>query len=149
MWKNLGLICLWILASAFNAEPQCYRELKTTFFRSEIVAQAFSLYTVDQGQWVLIINKLRDRTRDVPSRIQAEAQRMRPNPLDYPFQPKEADQLLMDALLHIFTIALNESNITDPRVIREMFEYIREQQLPRLSECYGVPIKDLKRETTP
>ena len=126
------------LVEAFNDEPNCYKELKTTFFQRRLLEQALSMYDVNQSQWPLIAQMLVDRSLMVPNIIKQRAQRMMPDPLEYPFNSSEAVKLLKQVLLEVFAQVMRESGIFNENVVRGMFEYVYKKQDARFEACIGV-----------
>jgi hypothetical protein len=125
-------------AHAFNDEPDCFKRLKTTFFDKDLVYQALSMHNMAQSQWESIYIKLQGRVQNVPQLLAEKTARMIPSPLDYPFQVKQAEDLLFQILFDVFNQAVQESQITkNSSTIRGMFNYIRDQQIRRLEACLG------------
>ncbi len=134
--------CLTLHACVFGYEdiPACYRELETNFFLPALVSQGISLqagYQQYQNTWPLIIDELQRRSTNIPQIIKDKASRMRPDPLDFPFQADIASELLWSTLYELFASVVSKYNITDVEDIQSIFNYIRRQQEPRLKECLG------------
>ncbi len=125
------------MAHAWRDVPSCYKDLEINFFDPEITTQAFALHNIDQSSWNLLLQSLKNKAANVPSIIDQRAKRMQRNPLDHPFQPKEAEQLLMDVLYENLVEALHERNFITQFDNREMFNYIRRRQADRLKACFG------------
>lgn len=136
------MICTAASLLAYNDEPACFKELKTSFFQTNLVYEALSMHNVAQNQWPVITQKLQLRSKWVPAMVKERADRMRPNPLDYPFNPLQADEILSQVLLEIFYQVLHESwsnaNPYNDNDIKNMFRYIRTQQKDRLKACLTV-----------
>lgn len=139
------LMCSFIMLcselSAFLAEPRCYEELQTHFFPDNVVSQALSLYNVSQGGWFEIIQQLHEKSTEIPTILHERAARMHPNPISYPFKPKEAGELLLEILSEVFDYVITNSPVFDrinPSDIPAMFAYIREQQSAKLKACLGM-----------
>lgn len=127
---------------AYNDEPSCFRELTTTFFRPGLVNEALSMHSIDQSVWVPINIALKRRSERVPTLLRQRADHMRPSPLEHPFQPAVAGELLRQILLQVFTEAIHDldlsyGSITNEDNIKEMFGYIRRRQESRLRACLG------------
>jgi hypothetical protein len=121
----------------WSDEPSCVREIEREFFNPVFVSQALSLHDVSQSAWSEVNRVLKQKNGDIPGRVRDRAAKMNPNPFDTPFQAKEAKQVLQDVLYEILTETLASFNITDPTEIREMFNYIREQQADKFIRCFG------------
>jgi hypothetical protein len=147
---RLALLLLFMLVGCVTIQckmnasiPTCYRDLQTTFFRQDLVAQALSLYRVDKALWHPIYRDLSRATYRVPNILQARAQAMNPNPLAPIFIPDKAFELLQDALEAVYTDvilsyrSLNRSiNLT---TAKGGFGYIWDKQFPRLKSCAVPP----------
>lgn len=120
---------------AYDDSPSCFKEISSDFFSYDILVQALSLTLVPQSQWQLIYSALKIAVKQVPETVKNRANQMNPNPLENPFQPNAADELLTEALLEVFTNVMIANNITNPNNIRNMFSYIREQQDFRIQRC--------------
>lgn len=142
------LICATIIAigslslplNAQDASPACYRQMQTTFFRSDIVAQALALHNVNQGLWLFIAQDLHRLSSQIPAMIQARARALRPNPLS-PFDPNRAIEILEQSLLSIFMSVMqsykykiSSSNINNDTILR-IFNYIWLQQQNGILQC--------------
>lgn len=123
--------------SAFYDAPACFEQLETDFFQYSSVGQALSLHNVDQNQWAMIVRRLKERSQGLPKIIREEANKLPRDPLDHPFQAKEAQELLEKELFNIFNQVLYESNVVNKSDIKGMFAYIRHQQADRLKACFG------------
>lgn len=144
-----GFLCVVILfgnsLSAFLAEPRCYQDLEVNFFREDIVSQALSLHNVAQGGWYAITQQLKERSRDIPKTIHERAARLGRNPLSYPFQAKEAAELLRQVLWEVFYTVIEQSPVIsqiNPSDIPSMFAYIRQQQAAKLKACFGPEVPE-------
>lgn len=135
------ILCAGTCIYGWNDEPECYKELQVDFFRSELVSQTMSLYSLTQSSWQMIVYELQKRSREkVPDIIHYKASRMRPNPLEYPFNPKIASQILFDTLFDLLKEVFRGYNIfqqfndTD---YKGMFNEIKRKQRDRLRKCFG------------
>lgn len=135
---TIGILSPFCL-SAYYDEPQCYKEIQTHFFQSDLVGQALSLYskTIYQNQWGLITRRLQERSKNIPAILKSRAASMERNPLEYPFEPDIAAALLQEVLLQQFKQVLSESNFTNERAIKDMFAYIRRGQSEKFKACLG------------
>jgi hypothetical protein len=142
----LSFLCLAspLSMQAYDDSPRCYKNLQKDFFSYDLVIQALSMYQIPQGQWELIFQNLQSALRDAPEIIRTRASQQDPNPLEYPFQPKEAEDILFEAMFEIFSNVMKvngaadpRSSLNDPKNVREMFGYIRQQQAFRLHRCMG------------
>ncbi|MBA3957488.1 MAG: hypothetical protein H0X51_03715 [Parachlamydiaceae bacterium] len=141
-YLTILLVCLGLMGMskghAWLDDRGCFRDLQVHFFEPLWVTQALSLHQIFQSQWDPINSKLQDRVRDVPTILKQRANRRGySSPLENPFQPIAAGELLRQILLEMFTQVLNESNITNQSDIEEMFAYIEQQQRERIKACLG------------
>lgn len=132
---------------AYDDTPSCFKDLETTFFDPNIVNQALVInqgYVDYQNRWVPINSELKRRSLEVPTILKQRADRMSPSPLEYPFQPEIAADLLWKILFEIFVSVMNQNAIYNQGVLVDMFEYIRNQQEPRIRACLG-PAPQIRR----
>lgn len=139
---HFGVLTLFlIVTSSFNASPRCYKDLQIDFFNQQYIYEALDLYALDniyQSQWVQIVRKLREEQKNVPQIIRLKANRMRPNPLEYPFQKDKAEELLVQTLYEIFARVMQDYvSLLPDQTIQNMFAYIKQQQAGRLEACLG------------
>lgn len=135
------MICFEVCVYGFNDEPACYKELMTDFFNPAIVSQTLSLYFTSQSSWQMIVYELQKQSREnAATIITYKAQRMRPNPLEYPFNQKVAAKLLFETLFDIFTQAFKGYNIFqqfNDIDYKNMFNEIKRKQRDKLIRCFG------------
>jgi hypothetical protein len=145
----LSFVCIAnpIPMQAYDDSPRCYKDMQRDFFSYDLVIQALSMYLVPQGQWELIFQNLQNAMRDVPEIVRSRAAQSDPNPLEYPFQSKQAEDILFQALFEVFSNVMQvngaadpRSSLNDPKNVREMFGYIRQQQAFRLLRCMSRPL---------
>lgn len=129
------LLLVHSILIGFNDEPVCFKEIPTTFFQYEAVAQALSLHHVDPGQWDPIYHKLLERSKDVSGAVRGRVANEINSPLEYPFNGKEAMKVMYQVLYEVFTGALRESNITNESDLKGMFAYIRRKQAEKINTC--------------
>jgi len=135
---QVGVLSFLLSISAGWAdEPSCVRELERDFFNPVFVSQALSLHDVSQSAWAEVNRVLKQQIGAIPGRVRDRAARMNPNPFDIPFQEHDAKQVLESVLYDVLAETLKQFNITDPTEVREMFNYIREQQADKFVRCFG------------
>lgn len=122
---------------AYNDEPACFREIETTFFSYDVLAQALSLHHVDPSQWEPIYQKLQERSKQVPEAVRSRVANDIKSPLDYPFNAKEAVKIMYQVLYEMFTQVLREVNITNESDYTGMFLYMRKKQADKIRSCLG------------
>lgn len=132
---------------AYDASPQCYKDLQRDFFSYDLVIQALSMYPIPQGQWENIYKDLQYASQYVPQMIKERASYMQPNPIENRFYPKEAQELLFDVLFEVFTNVMRinahedyRSPLIDQKNVRDMFGFIRGRQVLRLNKCLGFQV---------
>jgi hypothetical protein len=125
---------------AVDASPSCYRQLQTDFFGEQQVAQALSLYKVQQTAWRLIFNDLRKAAQGVPALVQARANAKVPNPLAPPFDAGGAIQILQESLFQVFYSTMmryssDPHNRINQNTINGAFRYLWDSQQNRIQQC--------------
>ncbi|MEC7839549.1 MAG: hypothetical protein VX777_05885 [Chlamydiota bacterium] len=139
----LSFVVLFLVAVkgqvyGYDYSPSCLKRIETSFFEQRYVEQALNLHKVGQSSWGLIISDLKQKSLQVPGMMMAKARTMKPNPLDSPFDPKQAEKILHPLLFTIFRETLISYNFTNESGIRDMFEYIYSFQEDRIKRClYG------------
>lgn len=132
---------------AWDGSPQCYKQLELDFFYEPYLDETFSMHYIDQGDWNAIYRDLKFNVQGIHSVIWANGAKLGVNnPLDYPFQPIPAAQLMLQALYKVFVQTLHGHNITNDNDIYNMFAYVINKQEGRLTSCFGQPIKFKKDE---
>jgi hypothetical protein len=136
--------------TAYYDPPPCYEQLPSVFFNPIYVSQALSLHNVWQSEWTPIIQLLREEAAGIPKILRERADRMRPSPLDHPFDPVKAYKLMNEALFAVYERVLMEyrNYRFNPNDIIETFIYIREQQYPLLEGCFGKKAMDEIEKST-
>lgn len=143
------LICFLLpFLMSWVAAPRCFYNLEMTFFDREIVMQAMNAYTLSgiyQSQWSLVYVDLMREQSAIPQLIKENARRMKPNPLDYPFQSDKAEELLLKTLYEVFAKVIRKHSVANDETIQGMFKFIIEKQSKKLEACFGK--KDRLKET--
>lgn len=122
-------------AFAFDATPSCLRHLEGHFFEVVALDQALNLYQVGQSSWNLIKSELSRKSREVAELAYREGKRSRPNPFDYPFDPKGAEKILLRVLYEVFRGTLRDYDVTNESSIRGMFSYVAAARRQELDRC--------------
>lgn len=144
--RNLCLtVCLVFLGcagglKAVDDRPACFKEIQNTFFRYQTVAIALDFNEVFQNQWDYIARQLESVNHEIAPRMKAKAIKMRPNPLQYPFNGKRAKDLLKETAWELFQevmvrIEADRSRAVLHRFWRDIFEYIFTVELGRIDPC--------------
>lgn len=120
---------------AMDARPPCFKQLERDFFQFKTVGEALGLWNVPQGQWNYIIKTLQSRAVEADAIIVKKARQLNPNPLERPFQPDVARDLIRDTMAQIFERVLLESGFYDTVSIGRMFDYIWLHDL-RVHQCF-------------
>lgn len=136
------------LSFALVPDPiPCVRNLETTFFRSEIVYQALSLYEIPQGLWDPINIDLQNRSRKVLDRMKEKTARMVPNPIEYPMQRVPTAQILIEILHEVYYETMVTYQVNEQPTADLIFNYILGKQAYRFLECFGPGVKDMLPKT--
>lgn len=135
--KILFLSSLFFLStlSAWDARPPCYKDLERNFFQFRTTSEALALWRVPQGQWDAIVKLAQSKAHEAESLIEKKARRYNPNPLQNPFQPDVAKDLLKETMQQIFQRTVIESGFFDTVSIDKMFDYIWTSD-PRIQACF-------------
>jgi hypothetical protein len=122
---------------SYDARPACYKELERNFFTYQNTTSAMASYLVPQGQWGPTFQFLQKRQAEAEGIIKKKAELRSPNPLENPFQPDVARELLQETMAEIFTRALLETGFFDYVSIRGIFQTIWINETPRINACLG------------
>lgn len=131
------LLLFPLMAFGFNDSPSCLRDLQVRFFPPEIVKQSLDLFYVFQSQWDPILSEISRGTQSVPQLLKERAQRLRPNPLEHPFDPEKTKELLLAIEYDVFRNALIKNYFYNMQAIRGMFDFIVNAQAGRIEACLG------------
>jgi hypothetical protein len=123
--------------SAYDDSPACFKEFETNFFPYDLLSEALSMSGIGQSQWTLIYQELKGRSGRIVDEIQSQARQMHPNPLDNPFNPEQAEKILLNVLYAEFddVMRLFSIGVPNPLLIRSTFDYIRSRQARKLKAC--------------
>lgn len=125
------------LGFAFTDVPPCAYDLETHFFPHDLARQSFDLYHIFQSQWDPILTGLDTESRRVPQLVRERARVMKPNPLQYPYDPEKTKELVLAVEYEVFRTVLVRNYFYDLQAIRGMFDYIVSQQIGRIDACLG------------
>lgn len=140
------LLCYFTPIYAWEDIPPCFRYFETSFFKQELVLQAFDLHHLYQSHASTVYTALQHAAKDVPNIVRAKAKAMRPNPLAHPYNREQAEKILKQTLEEVFLKVLQENYVGYQRAINEsemkgMFGYIFSQQETAWTNCFGKPTK--------
>lgn len=127
--------------AAWDESPSCMYTLETQFFDAKTVKESFDLYHVFQSQWDPIYTDLVRNVRRVPDLVKTKSRKMSPSPIDHPFNPEKAKQVLIDAEFEVFRDTMIAHYFEDLNAIHGMFNYILKQQEGKINQCLGVKKK--------
>jgi hypothetical protein len=137
------LFCFSNFLQAFDASPNCYKDLELNFFQPALVSQALSMHHVDQSSWTPIVQILKEASKKVPATIKTKARNFKPNPFEPVFIPEVAMQLLEETLFEVFYgVMISYNPYQQIRIngddIRDMFSYILNKQAKKMEGCFGI-----------
>jgi len=117
--------------------PDCFRRIQTTFFQEKTILTALSFYRylINESQWTPVAKELVAANSRIPSLMKIEAKRYPRNPLERPFQPEVAQDILRAAARTAFVEVMKNNYITNPHIINGMFTYIWNQNSGRVQDC--------------
>lgn len=124
-------------AFGFNDSPRCLKELQMHFFPPEIVKQSLDLFYVFQSQWDPILSEISRTSQKAPQQLKERAKKLRPNPLEHPFDPEKTKELLLSIEYDIFRNALIKNYFNNAQAIKGMFDFIVNAQAERIEICLG------------
>ncbi|MFQ5728739.1 MAG: hypothetical protein ACE5GN_00040, partial [Waddliaceae bacterium] len=123
---------------AYDAQPRCFKQLQTRFFRGSTVNLALSIFQTPQSQWILIRQDLKKESRRIPRIMKARGRKMRPNPLQNPFQTEAALQLFRQIAWEIFVqVMAKYDDGFQQRKWPAIFNHIYETELRHINACLG------------
>ena len=123
--------------TADAAIPPCYKEMERGFYKPELVQQALSFHLrIYQSTWSAINSSLQRKAQNVPDIVKRKASKMHPNPLDIPFDPEVAGQVLEQILIDILAQTLAEFNIKNHEQVLLIFNFIKEKQIAKWQACF-------------
>ncbi|MGA8164706.1 MAG: hypothetical protein WB791_06750 [Waddliaceae bacterium] len=126
--------------SAYDGSPRCFRELQRNFFQPSTVSLALSFYrNIPQPQWLIISRALQARNGTIPQLMRDQARRLRPNPLEDPFDPVGAEDLFRQVLWTIFADVMIQNGVSRPSQIEGAFNSIWRKESGRIADCLGLP----------
>lgn len=134
------LSCVLHLA-AWDASPPCLYSLETQFFDSKTVKESFDLYHVFQSQWDPIYSDLVRNVNRVPDLVKEKSRKLKPSPIDHPFDAEKVKQILIDSEFEVFRDTMVTHYFEDLNAIHGMFNYILKQQEGKINQCLGVKKK--------
>lgn len=98
---------------------------------------ALKLYKAPQGMWNLIARELNSRNSRIPGMMRDHAKKMRPNPLENPFDEDAAIKLLRRVTREIFMETMRKYQPVVERDWERIFSYIFDFELERIEQCLG------------
>lgn len=139
------LMAVPLLAFAERDMRRCMQALEQDFYQPDLVYKAFSFYNIPQGLWMPLYLDLQQKSLQIDGILKSNTANMVPNPLEYPYDPQAARELLKsalyDAMIQSFTqsTALFSQNpfYIGSDELQNMFDYIYEKQRHKFIECFG------------
>ncbi|MFQ5730049.1 MAG: hypothetical protein ACE5GN_06785 [Waddliaceae bacterium] len=96
------------------------------------------MFKTPQSQWILIRQDLKKESRYVPRLMKERARKMRPNPLENPFQAEGVLQLFRQISWEIFVKVMEKyDDGHQQRKWPAIFNYIYETELRHINACLG------------
>lgn len=129
------LLHLTLVCAAMNLHGEdCNRDLFTAFYPAPLVAKTLERFDVPSEIHDAIIDGLNVHEVDVVLRVEQNAEKMNPNPLQEGNQ-QEIIGLFDRTVFEIFTYVLNNHGITNEQKISQMMSDILQQKADRFREC--------------
>lgn len=85
----------------------------------------------------MVSRSLRQKNRTIPQLMKDQARRMRPNPLENPFDPVAAEDLFRQVLWNVFADVMIQHNIKNRPQIEGAFNFIYKEESKRITGCLG------------
>lgn len=136
---TLSIILCSMSLYGWDASPPSFLKLEESFFNEFYLDQALSLHHVWQSDWDAINRDLKREGRGIHQLIRIISNRTPGYPIDYPFNTKEMAAILQKVLWDLFVKVMYQHNYTVESDLREIFNYVRGQQIDRLTDCFGDP----------
>lgn len=118
-----------------DLSKDCSDAIMHSFFPEVFVDQSLEKHHIPKEKWSAINKSLVEANKNIPKRVQEEAEKMNPNPFTDPTQRDKAKQLFRDIVQKSFTEAMNDNDIADERMILTMLDEITEARIKRVEEC--------------
>lgn len=134
----ISLFCVFShKGEAYDDTPKCFKEVQVSFFQQPVILRAFGIHYRDifQSQWDMLSQELMGTNFQVQAMIKERAKRMRPSPLEYPFQPDKAEDLLQTVAWELFLQVMRRHNITNQPMLQDVFNIIFQAEIERLRVC--------------
>lgn len=139
LWAMMITCILPFQIYSWDDSPPCFKSLQRNFFRETYLNETFSFHQTDvtQSNWNAIYRALQQGMELVPGMVKRRAEALDVNPLDNPFQPQIAKQILLDVLYEVFVKVMYTYGVQDPYAIRDMFNYVVSKHLADMNACFG------------
>lgn len=131
----------------YGAPPACYRQLQEEAFPYQRVVQAFDAANITNTSWAYLYSQLQTAKRQIPDMVRREADKLSPNPLNDPFQPELAVELLRRVEYTVFFNVMNATQYNIISDINQMFAFIFQTHASKIYQCLGVDI--IKQRNVP
>jgi len=139
-------LVVFMQVAAYDDTPRCFYRLEQNFFNEKAVGRALNFHRYPQSTWEPITRLLKYNTRNIHSILRARGRKMARNPLEKPFQYKEAQELLLSTLYDIFVLTVQEFDINNLSDIDDMFDYLVDQSQAEIDECLVKPQLELEKK---
>jgi hypothetical protein len=124
--------------SAYDATPPCFKEIERTFFNTRTILLALQYFQNDysfQGAWDPFQRALVGKNSLISGRMRTYAKKMKPSPLEKPFDHKGAVNLLRVVTREFFMEAMKKYQPVIERDWDATFNYIFDTELERINAC--------------
>ena len=146
MKRIIAMMFICLAVGTLSATvPACFKELQQEAFPYNRVTQAFDTANVYQSSWSTIYSQLQTAKSQIPGIIQQQASQMYPNPLNDPFQPQIAVELLRRAEYSVFYQVMNTTQFNNVKDIKQMFNFIFQEHAAKIYSCLGVDIINMQK----
>lgn len=116
-------------------EADCSHNALRSYFPEKFVGATLKKLNVPEDKWQPIIEGLKNREADVENIVEANAEKLSPNPLKDPQQRQAAVKLFKDALFEVAGKVFRANGITDDAQINAILSDIQQQKVKQFSEC--------------
>lgn len=136
---GIYLFALFYFQTVVAEVPACYHKIEETFFNPTYVTQALAMHRyIFQSTWIEINSDLQHNAKRIHDMVQKKAAKMSPNPFGPPYKPLIVAKLLEAAQIEVLAMTLSKYGVKNPSQVMDIYNYIRERQLPMWEECFGV-----------
>jgi len=135
-FKALALALLAAIPGFISAATaDCSEDVLFKFFPKGFVLEVLEAHNVPQDKADNIAETLYQADQEVFQLITSKANAMDPNPLEEVSAEKERAKLFRDSLTQVFTAAMEDNGVDDPKEIQAMLDEVQQMRMERFVQC--------------